>query len=161
MRYGIGMSRQITIPASILRGKDWRKLTPDDLDKMTERPLHKNAVKARCRIPAKGGYESEHMNALEARYASHLETRLMQGGILFWRYESMKLLLADRCSYLPDFFVVNADGAPEFHETKGFWRDDARVKIKVAAETFPCFNFYGVTWDKKQGWVIEHFKPKH
>lgn len=114
-------------------------------------------IQTRCRTPNNGGYERGHMNNLETRYADHLDALLRAGEIVFWRFESMKLVLADRCAYLPDFFVVKADGSPEFHETKGFWRDDARVKVKMAAKLFPCFVFYGVQWDKKRGWVMELF----
>ena len=65
----------------------------------------------------------------------------------------MKLILADRCSYLPDFFIVKADGTPEFHETKGFWRDDARIKVKMAAKLFPCFVFTASSGTEKAAGV--------
>jgi len=42
----------------------------------------------------------------------------------------------------------------ELHETKGFMRDDAAVKLKVAADKFPEFLFVLVKKIKKQ-WDYE------
>lgn len=44
----------------------------------------------------------------------------------------------------------------ELHEVKGHWEDDARVKIKVAAEQHPWFRFLAV---RARGgvWEIERF----
>jgi hypothetical protein len=47
----------------------------------------------------------------------------------------------------------------EMHEVKGFWQDDARVKIKVAASIYP-FRFVAVTARAKKhggGWAVEEF----
>ncbi|MFG6376101.1 MAG: hypothetical protein K1W05_09320 [Desulfovibrio sp.] len=160
------MSEQLTIPASSIRGKDWTKLSLDTLENgpnPAQEPRLKKTqgnFQTRCRTPLKGNFERDSMNRLEARYAAYLEEQYRNGEIVLWRYESMKLILADRCSYLPDFFIVKADGTPEFHETKGFWRDDARIKVKMAAKLFPCFVFYGVQWDRKSGWSWECFSAK-
>jgi hypothetical protein len=77
------------------------------------------------------------MNKLEASYATYLEGQRLLGIINYWLWEAIKLRLADRTWYTPDFAVVTASGGLEFHETKGFMRDDANVKLKVAAEQFP------------------------
>jgi hypothetical protein len=77
------------------------------------------------------------MNKTEAAYASYLEGMRVAGHIIRWDYEPEKLRLADLTYYTPDFRVVYPDGAIEFHEVKGFVRDDAMVKLKVAAETHP------------------------
>lgn len=55
--------------------------------------------------------------------------------------------------YTPDFFVMLASGALEAHEVKGFWQDDARVKIKCAADIYPL-RFFAVK-KSKMGWLIE------
>ncbi len=81
------------------------------------------------------------MNKLEASYAQELEARRAAGEIEWWRYEGLTLRLADRCRYTPDFVVLLANGELECHETKGFMRDDALVKLKIAAEQFPL-RFY-------------------
>ncbi len=91
------------------------------------------------------------MNKLEARFADLLEARRKDGLIREWRYEAVTLKLADDTRYTPDFFVVRSDGMVEFYETKGFFREDAAVKIKVAARQFP-FRFKLVKWSKAKGW---------
>jgi hypothetical protein len=77
------------------------------------------------------------MNRTELKYSEYLTFLLRSGEILDWSFESEKLRLADRTFYTPDFMVMNKDKEIEFHEVKGFMRDDANVKIKVAAELHP------------------------
>jgi hypothetical protein len=99
------------------------------------------------------------MNKLEAEYQQHLELRRTAGEILWYAYEKIKLKLADNTFYTPDFVVMAADDVLEFHEVKGFWEDDARVKIKVANEQFP-FRFLAIKKASKKdggGWVYEIF----
>lgn len=83
--------------------------------------------------------KSGEMNKLEAAYAARLES----------------LKLADNTFYAPDFMVLRPDGEFEMHEVKGFWEDDARVKIKVAAELYP-FKFIAAR-KEKGAWVFEDF----
>jgi hypothetical protein len=71
------------------------------------------------------------------------------GDILWYRFEGLKLRLADNTFYTPDFAVMAADGVMECHEVKGFWRDDARAKIKIAAEQYP-FRFKAVSQARSQ-----------
>lgn len=94
------------------------------------------------------------MNKLEAKYASHLEELLRLGEILEYKFDALKLRLADKTFYTPDFFVLTKELELEIHEVKGFWEDDARVKIKVAASLYP-FRFKAVQWKKE--WVFEEF----
>lgn len=96
------------------------------------------------------------MNRLESAYSQHLELRLIAGEIAWYQFEGMKFRLAGKTFYTPDFNVMLADGTLEMHETKGFWEDDARVKIKVAAEQFP-FRFVGVQRQGSAGWKFEVF----
>lgn len=86
---------------------------------------------------ALGRMKAGKMNKTEERYAARLEYERMDGKVKWWRFEGMKLRLADGTFYSPDFAVMAADGVIELHEVKGFWRDDAKVKVKVAAEQFP------------------------
>lgn len=51
--------------------------------------------------------------------------------------------------------VMLADGRLQAQEVKGFWREDARAKIKIAAALFPL-KFVAVT-RSRQGWSIEEF----
>lgn len=97
------------------------------------------------------------MNKTEQSYATGtLDVLKLAGEIAAYWFESVKLRLADRTFYTPDFLVQLADGTLEFHEVKGFWEDDARVKVKVAAEQYPLFRFIAVTKRKKE-WVREEF----
>lgn len=99
------------------------------------------------------------MNKTEARYAAHLETLKQTGEVLWYAFEGVTLKLASDTRYTPDFVVMRAGGDIEFHEVKGFWRDDARIKIKVAAEKFP-FRFLAITERAKKlggGWEREEF----
>ncbi len=60
-------------------------------------------------------------------------------------------------SYTPDFVVMLASGEIELHEVKGYWRDDARAKTRVAAEQFP-FRIIAITRHSRKkgaGWVLE------
>ncbi|WP_241159701.1 hypothetical protein [Desulfovibrio sp. ZJ200] len=156
----------LVIPAKALRGLDLTKVTPAMLAeraiKFTGNQEPSAGKRASCRVPAKGQtYHTEGIpNGLEAAYAQYLEGLLSSGKILFWMFERVRLTLARKTTYLPDFFVVRADGSAEFHETKGFWRDDARAKIKIAAQEFPCFGFVAVQRNKDTGaWEFERFYP--
>ncbi len=95
------------------------------------------------------------MNKLEASYAGYLEGLKRDGYLAWYEFDAIKLRLAGNTFYTPDFLVMRADGTLEVHEVKGHWEDDARVKIKVAADKFP-FRFIAIT--KERGtWVDEHF----
>lgn len=95
------------------------------------------------------------MNKTEAAYARQLEVWRHEGVVLWYEFEPVKLRLAEKTFYTPDFMVMRADGEIEIHEVKGFWEDDARVKIKVAADKFP-FKFKAVTM-KSGRWETEEF----
>lgn len=111
------------------------------------------------RMYALGRLKTGQMNKTEAAYAAHLEELKRQGEVLWYEFESVKLRLADNTFYTPDFAVMRADGEMEMHEVKGFWQDDARVKIKVAADKFP-FRFIAIKAESKKnggGWKVEEF----
>jgi hypothetical protein len=99
------------------------------------------------------------MNGMEKRYAAHLDLRLAVKEISAWKFEPLKLKLAPATFWTPDFEVVMPDGGIELHETKGHWEDDARVKIKIAAQAFREFLIVAVTWDKRNKiWRFEEFR---
>lgn len=108
---------------------------------------------------AKGRLKAGEMNATEQAYHQHLAQRLHAGEIVWFKFEGMTFKLADDTRYTPDFAVMLADGQIEIHEVKGFWTDDARVKIKVAAALFP-FEFIAIKKKTKKdggGWEKEVF----
>jgi hypothetical protein len=100
--------------------------------------------------------EPGRMNGWEKRYSLLLEQQMRAGEIQYFRFDSLKLRLAPKTFYDTDFLVVTRSGEVEVHEVKGHWEDDARVKVKVAAEMFP-FRFKAITLDPKTGWKEEEF----
>lgn len=117
------------------------------------------------------------MNRTEEAYAERLERLRLAGEILAWSFEPLKLRLGVSCYYTPDFVVVAKDRTLEMHEVKsvhrvavkakGFkipgqyrerpgFRDDARVKIRVAAETHP-YRFIGAYRRSDGSWEFEEF----
>lgn len=108
---------------------------------------------------ARGRHKPGQLNGLERDYQTHLEAQRLVGTVEWFIFEGIKLRLADNTFYTPDFFVMGTNGLLECHEVKGFWEDDARVKIKVAALLFP-FLFLGVQRVAKKhggGWKFETF----
>ena len=71
------------------------------------------------------------MNKTEAAYAQRLDLLKRAGDVGFWGFEAVKLKLADGAWYTPDFLVQTLDGL-EIHEVKGFFRDAAKIRWKVA-----------------------------
>lgn len=92
------------------------------------------------------------VNRLEREY--HVRLLTLQGAreIKEYGYERIKLKLANHTYYTPDFYIVTDDGL-EFHEVKGFMRDDAAVKLKVAASLFPWARFY-LCKKVRGSWVV-------
>ena len=94
------------------------------------------------------------MNKLEAEFEFMFLRRRPHG------FEELTFRLGDDCRYTPDFWSLDDDDVLALDETKGFWRDDAKVKIRVAAEKYPQFRWRA--WRKQtkaQGglWVRETF----
>lgn len=108
---------------------------------------------------ALGRLKTGQMNKTEAEYASFLELRKHAGEIVWWKFEGLKFRLADNTFYTPDFAVMTAQSELEAHEVKGFWQDDARAKIKIAADLYPL-RFIAFTKKAKKdggGWTSEEF----
>ena len=115
-------------------------------------PGNQSGIYALGRLPAGT------LNKTEAAYDAYLWT-LRGGDVLWHKFEAIKLRLADATFYTCDFAVLPRSGVLEMHEVKGFWQDDARVKIKVAASIYP-FRFIAVTARAKKrggGWDREEF----
>lgn len=104
-------------------------------------------------VCALGRLPAGQMNKTEAAYAAHLDARRHLGEVLWFRFEGVKLRLADNTFYTPDFAVMVASGQIELHEVKGFMEEDANVKIKVAASQYP-FVFRLVRKAKGGEWDI-------
>lgn len=134
------------------RRKKWND-TPSLPVKMPQE--FKQAVET-AKVIAKGRQHTPGvMNKTEACYAAYLEQLKNAGEVIWYAFEGVRLRLAKQTTYTPDFIVMNADGTIECREVKGHWEDDARIKIKVAAEMFP-FRFIAVKKDGS-GWIEEVF----
>jgi hypothetical protein len=96
------------------------------------------------------------MNKTEKARAIELEALKRSGQIVGWWYEAVTFKLADDCRYTPDFLIQESDGSLRLEETKGFWRDDAKVKTKVYASRFPLP--LRVLVKSKSGWDIEEVR---
>ena len=109
------------------------------------------------------GYDSK----LNRDFAVRLDQAKANGWIREWWYEPFGLRLAPKCYYHFDFLVepiypVDLAAPSRFTEhrlvcieVKGGWfRDDAKVKVKVAAEMFPCFKWLIVFREKRNGWDV-------
>jgi len=106
---------------------------------------------------AAGRLKTGAMNKTEAAYAAELETQRREGNVLWFKFEGLKLRLADNTFLTVDFAVMAADGILEMHEVKGFMQDDANVKLKVAASIYP-FRFLLIRLRPKKdggGWNIQ------
>lgn len=113
------------------------------------------ALGPKARMQALGRLKTGQMNGTERAYGNQLELRKRAGEIAWYRFEGLKLRLADNTFYTPDYAVMLSTGEVECHEVKGHWTDDARVKIKVAAEMYP-FRFIAIR--KERGaFTEEHF----
>lgn len=108
---------------------------------------------------ALGRLKTGQMNKTEADYDVVLDTRRQLGEIAWYKFEGIKLRLADNTFYTPDFAVMLISGQMQLHEVKGFWHDDAKAKIKIAADLYP-FEFIAFRKRPKKdggGWIEEHF----
>ncbi len=89
---------------------------------------------------AKGRLAQGERNKTEAAYAEHLKAEQYAGRVAWFKFEGVKLRLADNTFLTVDFAVMTADCSLEMHDVKGapaIYTDDAKVKMKVAARFFP------------------------
>jgi hypothetical protein len=115
--------------------------------------------KSKQGLYALGRLKVGELNKTEQAYEATLKDMMANGDVLWYKFEGLKLRLADNTFYTPDFFLMYCDGKLEAHEVKGYWQDDARVKIKVAADMYP-FRFVAVKPKPKKnggGWEYEVF----
>jgi hypothetical protein len=91
-------------------------------------------------MQAKGRLPSGQMKRTETAYAVQLENERLAGQVKWWKFEGIKLRLADSTFLTVDFAVMRADDVMEMHDVKGaraIYAEDAKVKMKVAAEAYP------------------------
>ena len=111
------------------------------------------------RLQALGRLKPGAMNKTETAYSTTLEIEKRAGAVLWYKFEGMKFRLADNTFYTPDFIVLLADGTMQAREVKGFWTDDSRAKIKIAADMYPI-EFVAIQAQSRKeggGWKVEAF----
>ena len=122
-------------------------------------PEKGSAVKKR--LQALGRLPVGKMNSTEAAYAKRLERLKLAGEVLWYKFEGIKLRLADNTFLTIDFPVMLADGQLQMHDVKGsksVFSDDARVKMKLAADIYPFQIIAAYPTDRKfSSWVLEEF----
>lgn len=100
------------------------------------------------------------LNKLEHEFLGYLEFNMRQHSHYA---QSLTFLLANGVRFTPDFISISKlTGMMIAHETKGYMRDDAAVKIKVAASVFPLIKWNLVTKLGKRkggGWQIDEVLP--
>ena len=106
-------------------------------------------------IKAKPSADESKLNKLESAWLTVLRADIT----LAWvGVHALTFKIGDDCRYTPDFIALNLDGELIAYETKGFMRDDARVKLKVAARMFSFVGF--VLVERKAGaWICTEIKP--
>lgn len=108
---------------------------------------------------ALGRLKTGQKNKTEDAYGEYLRLRQIAGEVEWYKFEGLKFRLADNTFYTPDYVVMLAGGMIELHEVKGYWQDDAKVKIKVASDMYP-FRFVAVKQLAKKnggGFSVEEF----
>jgi len=97
----------------------------------------------------------KYRSKLEQSYGDLLALQLIAKEIAWWAYEPWRFKLADGAWYKVDFGVMLLDGSLEAREVKGFWREAARLRIKVASSLHPL-RFKAIT--RSDGaWIEECF----
>ena len=111
-------------------------------------------------VLALGRLKTGAMNKTEAAYAQHLEAKKAAGEVAWYKFEAMKLRLADNTFLTVDFAVMLSEGLLEMHDVKGsksIYMDDAKVKMKVAADMYPLV--FKVAYPRLKrdggGWLVE------
>ncbi len=82
------------------------------------------------------------LNKTEAAFSAHIRA-LFPSSLIF--DQAVTLVLANGLRYTPDVFFPGTGVRPAFYEVKGFMRDDAAAKLKMAAEVHRWADFFLVS----------------
>lgn len=96
-------------------------------------------------------------NKTEAAFAAHVRACYPGKAVL---EQAVTLVLANGLRYTPDLFLPSGPHGsprPAFYEVKGFMRDDAAAKIKMAARVHDWADFFLVTKQGRTcgGWDVQ------
>lgn len=103
------------------------------------------------------------LNKLEQEWFDRAKRYEFHGSIVI--PQSVKFKLANGVWFLPDFFVIiggfdSQDITPRAIEIKGpqQLQDDAVVKLKVAAKTYPWIR-WSLVWKEGESWLEQYIYP--
>lgn len=125
-------------------------------------PQHSQGAEPQAPVPAfamRPTADEAKLNTTERRYLARLRDPGHQMEPHEWvGVQCITLKLADDTRYTPDFWTLTR-GALVAHEVKGgFTRDDAWVKLKVAARLYPFIRFCIARYEKG-GWEVKDISP--
>lgn len=147
------------ITETVMKGsKSFQRLNAHLLAPSGEAPKIAPAVAhPKAWVEPKKGKIRQNANGLnKTEQAFYDELKLMANCTVF--PQSITLKLANGLRYTPDFMLVSPFGTWWAYETKGFMRDDANAKLKMAAAKFPMIKFHLVT--RKAGqWQVQTVLP--
>lgn len=117
--------------------------------------------------------EPKYKSELERQYAAQLELQCRAREIISWDYEVVTWKLAElECRYTPDFRLLvpvgrySLDGYTKFDgckvvfdEVKGHWTEAAKIRVKVAMDKFPEYEWRVVTGKKRRGQYVFEVIP--
>jgi hypothetical protein len=90
------------------------------------------------------------MNKLEAEFEQLFLMQKPHG------YEEWTFRLGPDCRFTPDFWSQEEDDSITISEVKGHWKDDAKVKMRVACERYPLLRWEA--WTKvNKIWTRQKF----
>jgi len=99
--------------------------------------------------------DEEKLNKLERAYLAYLRAL----GFEWIGIQNITLKLAHDCRLTVDFVSLDANGVLGFTDVKGFQREDALIKMKIAARMFPFWVFQIAKRDKYGQWEHQLVKP--
>lgn len=106
--------------------------------KLSSKPVPAPAAVASTNLIHVATTEEQKLNKLERKWLQVLRLRYPEQNI---GIQNITLKLADDTRYTPDFWTIDANGQLQFWETKGYMKDDARVKLFTAARQFRWARF--------------------
>lgn len=126
------------------------------MDKADRQRLGKQSVKENTRIDfsSRPNTDEEKLNKTERAYLWYLRKLNVPN----LRIQQVTLKLAYDCRLTVDFTYVNTNGRMVFVDVKGWQREDALIKMKMAARQFTEFDFVivkrdGAGWEER--WVLQ------
>ena len=135
--------------------------TEEDIERLKQR---KPAAKltGTQRMQALGRKKTGLMNKTETRFAHMLSLEQHAGKVQWWKFEGIKLMLAKNTSLTVDFAILPETDILTLIDVKGskaMVTDDARAKMKIAAELYPFVFKLAYPRPKGEGWDIEEIVP--